>query len=135
MTNSIPQSDIESRPDIERLVDTFYDHVRSDDLLGPIFNDVAHVDWSAHLPRMYTFWESVLFGAPGFKGNPLATHIALAQKTPLTTREFDRWVDLFHQTVDQLFAGPMATDTKRRAALIAATMQHHVGAAFRITVS
>lgn len=119
-------TDLASRSDIERLVDAFYDRVRADDRLGPIFDQVAHVDWAAHLPRMYAFWEAVLFGATGFKGNPLAVHRALAQKTPLTPREFDRWVALFHESVDELFSGPTADDAKLRAVRIAGIMQHHI---------
>lgn len=119
-------TDLTSRADIERLVDTFYERVRADDRLGPIFDEVAHVDWATHLPNMYAFWEAVLFGVAGFKGNPLATHHALAQQTPLTAREFDRWVDLFHESVDQLFAGAVAAEAKQRAAQIAATLQYHL---------
>jgi len=126
--------DLTSRTDIERLVDTFYARVRVDERLGPIFNETARVDWDEHLPRMYAFWEAVLFGVPGFKGNPLATHLALAQLTPLTAREFERWVDLFHQSVDALFAGPMAVAAKQRAASIAATMQEHLAAAAPVAV-
>jgi hemoglobin len=123
-------TDLSSRADIERLVDTFYDRVRDDDLLGPIFNDIARVDWSEHLPKMYAFWEAVLFGVPGFKGNPMATHLALARRTPLSSREFDRWLDLFHATIDSLFAGPKATEAKRRSVQIAATMQFHLAAGY-----
>lgn len=121
-------TDITSRADIERLVDTFYEHIRADDRLGPIFDDIAQVDWASHLPKMYAFWEAILFGAAGFKGNPLAVHRALAQRTPLTQREFDRWLDLFHHSVDALFAGAMAEEAKRRAGQIAATMQYHIAA-------
>lgn len=121
--------DIASRSDIERVVDTFYECVRSDEVLGPIFDEIARVDWPTHLPKMYAFWEAVLFGVAGFKGNPLVTHLALAHRTPLTAREFDRWVALFHHSVDELFAGPVATDAKRRALYIAASMQHHLAAA------
>ena len=123
------RGDLASRADIERLVDTFYDRVGADDLLGPIFNDVAKVDWSRHLPTMYAFWEGILFGTGGYKGNPLETHRTLARLTPLTPREFDRWLALFHQCVDELFAGPVAADAKRRAANIAATLQYHAGTA------
>ena len=122
-------TDISSRADVERLVDTFYEHVRSDELLGPIFDDVARVDWVTHLPKMYAFWEAVLFGVAGFKGNPLATHLALAQRTPLTAREFGQWIALFRQAVDERFAGPMAAEAKRRAEQIATTMQYHLTAA------
>ena len=62
--------DITDRRDVACLVNVFYDRVRDDDLLGPIFDDVAHVDWATHLPRMYDFWESVLFSTATFKSTP-----------------------------------------------------------------
>ena len=86
------RGDLASRDDIVRLVDGFYGRVRVDSTLGPIFDGVARVDWGAHLPKMYDFWESVLFGTAFFKGNPLAVHRALARKTPMTNAEFGRWV-------------------------------------------
>lgn len=127
MTTALP--DIDSREDIERLVDTFYDRIRSDDILGPIFNDVARVDWAGHLPKMYAFWEAVLFGTAGFKGNPLAVHLQLAEITPLGAREFDRWLALFQANVDGLFSGPVAGEAKQRAERIAVVMQQHISAA------
>jgi hemoglobin len=120
------RTDLESRTDIERLVDTFYALVRDDEYLEPIFNDVAQVDWDAHLPKMYAFWETLLFGRASFKGNPLAVHRALATQTELTDREFNRWLELFHASVDMLFAGPVAEEAKQRATRIAMVMQHHI---------
>jgi hemoglobin len=118
--------DITDRRDVMRLVDVFYDRLRDDEVLGPIFDDVAQVDWTSHLPRMYDFWETLLFAAGTYKGDPLAAHRALARLTPLTSAEFDRWVALFHATVDDLFTGPMADDAKARAARIATTLQYHI---------
>ena len=129
MTQNRP--DIASRSEIVRLVDAFYTQVRDDGILGPIFDDVAHTNWAEHLPKMYDFWESVLFGTATFKGNPLAVHSALARQTAMTSREFDRWVALFHATVDDLFAGTVAEEIKLRATRIAFTMQHHLAAAER----
>ena len=120
--------DIASRTDIVRLVDRFYEDVRADGILGPIFNDVARTDWDRHLPKMYDFWEAVLFSAPVFNGNPLAVHRDLAARVPLGASEFARWLALFHRSVDMLFRGPRAEDTKRRASRIAAVMQHHIQA-------
>jgi hemoglobin len=107
-------------------VDTFYERVRTDDILGPIFDDVARVDWAGHLPKMYAFWDAVLFGTAGFKGNPLAAHLQFAQLTPLGSREFGRWIELFHSTVDARFSGPVADEAKTRASRIAIVMQHHI---------
>jgi hemoglobin len=123
------QSDLTPGAGVARLVDEFYTRVRADDGIGPIFNDVVKVNWATHLPKMYAFWDSVLFGVSGFKGSPLAVHLVLAERTPLTSHEFDRWVSVFHATVDELFAGPMATEAKQRAVRIATMMQYHIAAA------
>ena len=120
-------SDIADGRDVACLVSVFYDRVREDDILGPIFDDVAHVDWATHLPRMCDFWESVLFARATFKGTPLIAHRALARRTPLTSAAFDRWIALFQSTVDDLFAGPMAEHAKNSAARIAATMEQNIG--------
>ena len=111
---TLERFDLSSRSDIARLVNLFYERVRADDLLGPIFDDIAHVDWAEHLPKMYDFWESVLFGSAVFKGQPLDVHRALARIAPMTSREFDRWLTLFHDTIDDLFTGAVAVEAKIR---------------------
>ncbi len=125
-TQTLERFELADRADVTRLVDIFYDRIRADDLLGPIFDDVAHVDWAAHLPLMYDFWDSVLFSAGTFHGNPLAVHRQLALRVPLTGREFARWLSLFESTVDDLFEGPMAEHAKLAAARIAAALQYHL---------
>ncbi len=120
--------DIIDRRDVACLVNVFYDRIRADDMLGPIFDDLAHVDWPTHFPHMYDFWESVLFGTATFKGAPLEAHRALARRTPLTSSAFERWIALFHQTVDDLFAGFTANHAKQIASRIALVLQHKIAA-------
>jgi hemoglobin len=110
--------DITTRADIERLVDTFYERVRA---------DVAHTDWARHLPKMYDVWETVLFGAPAYRGQPIGIHVELATRVSMGDREFARWLALFVAAVDAVFLGPQADEAKRRAARIANVMQHHIG--------
>ena len=119
--------DITTRADIERLVDTFYERVRGDEILAPIFDDVAHTDWARHLPKMYDFWETVLFGASAYRGQPIGIHVQLATRVALGQPEFGRWLALFVDTVDAAFLGPQADEAKLRAARIASVMQHHIG--------
>jgi hemoglobin len=120
--------DITDRRDVACLVNVFYDRVRADHILGPIFDDIAHVDWPTHLSLMYDFWESVLFGTATFKGAPLEAHRVLARRTPLTSSGFDRWMALFHETVNDLFAGTTADHAKQSASRIALVLQHHIAA-------
>ena len=114
--NTATLTDLAGRADIERLVNTFYEKIRSDDLLGFIFNDVAKTDWAAHLPRMYAFWETMLFRTGGFVGNPLAVHARLVPLTAMGRPQFDRWLAVFTATVDELFAGENAERIKNTAA-------------------
>ena len=98
----------------------------ADDLLGPIFDEVANVDWNAHLPLMYDFWDSVLFSTGRYHGNPLEAHRAVANLTPLGDRAFFRWLTLFEATVDDLFAGDVADKAKQSARRIAGALQQYL---------
>ena len=108
--------DLMGRPEIEQLVNRFYERVRSDAMLGFIFDQVAQTDWNMHLPKMYAFWETVMFRSGGYVGNPLAAHAKLVSQTPMGRAQFDLWLALFCETVDGLFAGPNAEHIKRCAA-------------------
>ena len=114
--------DIVTEADIKLLVDTFYDEVKANPVIGYIFTDVAKVDWQHHLPKMYSFWSSIILGDQTYQGNPMLTHIKLGKLTPLGEREFDEWLSLFNKTVDSQFHGPAADEAKLRAANIARLM-------------
>mgnify|MGYP000867379736 CR=1 FL=1 len=110
------QTDIQSRQDIELLVDTFYDVVKADGTIGFIFHDIIGDDWSHHLPVMYQFWETVLLGKAGYSGNPVQKHIAIDKNIKLLPEHFDRWQSIWNSTVDSLYAGAVAEDAKKKAA-------------------
>jgi len=115
--------DINTAEDVRTLVDLFYDKVSRDDLLAPVFNDVAQVDWKTHLPIMYRFWESMLFGVGTYAGAPFPKHAAL----PVQKEHFARWLKLFVETVNAHFSGPKAAEAKGRAASIADTFAQRMG--------
>ncbi|QIL40882.1 group III truncated hemoglobin [Pedobacter sp. HDW13] len=122
------KNDINNREDIILLVDSFYKGVQLNDKIGPIFTQIAKVDWQHHLPKMYDFWESILFGKAIYKGNPMLTHFAINDKAPLQTAEFGIWKNLFYETVDDLFAGPNAETIKQKAQSIADLMHFKLNA-------
>lgn len=117
------KNDINNVDDIRLLVNSFYEKVRKDPALGPIFNDVAQVDWEHHLPVMYAFWESVLFAKGTYSGNPMPQHLALNTRTPLTKAHFDRWLQLFRETINEHFDGEIAERARQRSLSIATIMQ------------
>jgi len=91
---------------ISVVVDAFYDRVRADDLLGPIFNH-AVAEWPAHLEKLKAFWLSVMLTTGQYKGNPVAAHSPHAKL--MTQEAFDRWLSLWRDTTSELLeAGPAA---------------------------
>lgn len=114
--------DIQSREDVIRLVDSFYDKVRADAVLAPVFEEAIGDDWSHHLPIMYNFWSTLLLGDMSYHGNPFKKHIPL----PLRKDHFAQWLKLFFETLDSMFEGPVAADAKNRAASIAVIFQHRL---------
>ncbi len=112
-------NDIENKADIETLINSFYDKVKLDDDIGFIFNDIIGADWSHHLPVMYQFWDMVLFSKPGYAGNPTRKHVEIDKKIHLEKAHFDRWLQLWNETVDSLYAGEIADMAKNKAMLMA----------------
>ena len=120
--NKLHKVDISSLDQIQILVNSFYEKVRKDDELGPIFE--KHIqDWKAHLHRMYQFWERLLFGKETYQGNPFEKHLPL----PIEKQHFGIWVQLFTDTVNEHFAGPSAEKSKQLARNIAGTFQFRMG--------
>lgn len=105
------KQDIATIQDVQLMVDTFYEKVQQDQLLGPIFESRIQGQWPKHLERMYRFWSTILLGAQTYSGTPFAPHATM----PLEQHHFDRWLDLFNDTVDSFFAGPVADEAKWRA--------------------
>ena len=120
------KKDIIDRGDIALLVKSFYDHVRRNQQIGYIFNDVAKVDWEKHLPIMFDFWENVLFHTGSYSRNPISVHKDLNVVTPLKREHFAEWLRLWHGTVDELYDGPNAEKIKQRASSIATVMQVNI---------
>lgn len=121
------KKDISTTADIKFLVDAFYEKVKADDVIGYIFNDVVQVDWEKHLPRMYDFWSFLLLGEDSYKGNPMEVHQKVHQMIPLTEAHFTRWLQLFHESVDENFEGLVAQDAKNRSSLIVMTWKPKFG--------
>ncbi|MBX2989392.1 MAG: group III truncated hemoglobin [Bdellovibrionaceae bacterium] len=112
-----------NREDVQEMVDTFYAKVRQDPLIGPIFDDVAKVNWDEHLPKLYDFWSDLLLGTDDYKGRPFPPHRPLGLEIP----HFERWLQHFIGTVDELFIGLKADEAKVRALRIARNFSINLG--------
>jgi hemoglobin len=114
--------DLATRADVTALVTAFYRAAAVDDVLGPVFA-AAHVDWPHHLGTVTDFWVWQLLGVRGYSGNPLLAHRPAHERTPFTDEHFARWLELFRETVDEHFEGPVAEVAKARAARMARALQ------------
>ncbi len=111
------KKDIENLDDIKVLVNAFYDKVKRDELLAPVFMSKIPGDWTAHLGIMYRFWNAALFNVREYTGNPFMKHMNL----PLGQEHYESWINLFYETVDEQFEGTIADEAKRRAMIMAHT--------------
>ena len=116
------RNDITGRDDVAELVVAFYRQVAMDDVLGPIF-EAARVDWSAHIPKLTDFWSWQLLGERGYDGNPLRAHEPAHRHTPFRPEHYQRWLELFIDTVDEHFAGAVAELAKGRARRMARALE------------
>lgn len=120
------QVDLSTRDDVYSLVSEFYRRAFDDELLGPIFIDVARLDLERHMPIMCDFWETVLFRAGLYHRNALALHVNLNEKVPLTAMHFDRWLELWVANVDEHYVGDKAELAKLQARRIAGSIHRRL---------
>ena len=114
--------DILKLDDVKHLVDSFYGKIREDQLLKDIFNNIIHDRWPEHLEKMYTFWQTVLLSEHTYYGSPFPPHA----KMPVDKEHFDRWLQLFFETVDENFSGEIANEAKWRASKMAEIFQFKI---------
>ncbi len=112
-------ADIETRDDVERLVRAFYGKAMTDPIIGFIFTDVAKLDLEEHLPKIASFWETVLLGGRSYSGGAFAPHAVLHGQVELKAGHFERWLQLWFGTVDELFKGDRANQAKIHALRVA----------------
>lgn len=113
------RNDILDLEDIKLLVNRFYEKVREDSLLAQIFNERIGERWPEHLEKMYHFWQTVLLGDHTYFGAPFPPHAYL----PVQHLHFERWLELFQQTVNELFTGKKAEEAKWRGNRMAETFE------------
>lgn len=121
-----PSRDLDSRAEIHDLVVDFYREVVLDDLLAPIFGEVAEVDWTHHIPRLVDYWCRILRREGGPAGSVTAVHRHLHALEPIRVEHCDRWYALWAAAVDARWAGPSAQRAKEHAAVLMAGMAKHV---------
>jgi hemoglobin len=108
---------------IAELVDRFYERVREDPVIGPIFTD--HIEnWAPHLEKMRAFWSSVALMSGNYHGQPMRLHLPL----PVDAEHFDRWLALFETTARELCPPKAADHFLERARRIAESLELGIAA-------
>nr|WP_282571144.1 group III truncated hemoglobin [Sphingopyxis sp. MSC1_008] len=102
------------------MIPAFYDRVRTDTDIGPLFNAAVH-DWPGHLEKLVAFWSSVMLTSGRYKGNPVAEH--LKHQAAITPAMFDRWLAIWADTTNELLAPAAAAALQAKAARIAESLQ------------
>lgn len=106
---------------ISLLVDRFYEKIRRDDRIGPIFKNKIGNEWELHLSKMKDFWASVAFNAGRYSGKPVPKHQALTTTRP---EHFEIWLTLFEETLIETAPTPdVVPYFMKRASLIAQSLQ------------
>lgn len=108
--------DIKTREDVFLLVSGFYKKVRQNPEIGHFFNEFIQ-DWDAHLDKLTDFWESNLFFKALYTGNPQKVHVKVDQENhqEISSYHFGIWLNLWFETIDELFEGELANRAKNNA--------------------
>ncbi|MDQ2891991.1 MAG: group III truncated hemoglobin [Pseudomonadota bacterium] len=105
---------------LEAIVPAFYARVRTDPLIGPVFDDAIE-DWSVHLEKLVAFWSSVMLTSGRYKGNPMIAH--LKHVGVLTPEMFDRWLALWKDVTEEQLPGDVAAALQHKAGRIAESLK------------
>ncbi len=116
------KEDILNREDLELLMDRFYSKALTDATIGHYFTEVVQLNLEKHLPVITDFWETILFDTGKYYGNTMKVHEDLHGKSPFQSSHFNRWIDMFKETVDENFEGNHAEKIKQRATSISTVM-------------
>lgn len=107
--------DLDSRTQVHDMVVAFYRAIVFDEVLEPVFDEIAEVDWPSHIPRLVDYWCRILLGDPSYTGAMLAAHQHVDARAAFRPEWFDRWHQLFVETVDAGWSGPGADRAKAHA--------------------
>lgn len=120
MDESSPTTgDLGTRSAIHDLVVAFYREIAFDEILAPVFDEVAETDWAVHIPRLIDYWCTILLGERSYSGALLDAHREVHRRSAFSDEHFDRWYRLWVASIDARWRGPRAEHAKAHAAATA----------------
>lgn len=120
--------DLDTESAIDAFIDRFYARLLCDELLTPVFLDVAHIDLETHLPRIKTYWHKMLLGRRTYRRHMMAVHRRIDQQAPFEAAHYERWLSLFEAVLDETAEGPYALRARLLARRIAGNMRRNLEA-------
>lgn len=118
--------DLDDRAQVHDLVVGFYRELVFDDLLAPVFDEVAEVDWTRHIPKLIDYWCRVLLNEKGYDGFLLGAHREVHEREAFRAEHFERWYALWVESIDARWEGPLADTAKRHAAKVAGILSRQL---------
>ena len=117
-----------TQENIRTLVMTFYAKIIKDDIVGPFFiaklgEDMNNEHWVTHLEIIVGFWSSLALGNPKYSGNLFLPHTQLGQ---LKRETFEQWLELFSETLDEVYVEGIAEKFKERSIIIAGNFMRNL---------
>lgn len=110
--------DLSTPTQVHHLVVAFYREIVFDELLEPLFGEVAEVDWAEHIPHLIDYWCHILFRTGPYAGSVTKTHRHLHELAPIRPEHCDRWYTLWRRCIDERWAGPHADHAVDHAATL-----------------
>jgi hemoglobin len=121
-----PRPDLSTPAAIHDLVTAFYREIVFDELLEPLFSEVAEVDWVEHIPKLIDYWCWILLGTDGYPGAVTRTHRHLHELRAIEPAHCDRWYALWVAAVDERWSGPHADHAKHHAETLMSGMAKRI---------
>lgn len=112
-----------NKESIDKLMDIFYDKIKADNNLGPIFKSKigeSKEEWKHHKDKISNFWQGQLLRQGNYSGQPMKAHIDLP---PFPQEFFSIWLNLFSQSLDIVFDDNCKSIFLKRAQMIANSFQ------------
>jgi len=117
-------SDIETRSDIELIINQFYNKLLTDETIKHFFEEIVNAnELNHHLQIIVDFWEDILLNTVKYGRNTMKPHLNMHTKKAFSSSHFDTWLNHFNTTIDSNFKGKNATLAKNRALSIATVMK------------
>lgn len=120
--------DIDSPEEIFEMVTRQYADIVQDDMLGPHFAPRSghQADWRALIGSITDYWNHALLYAPGYEIDAIERHRPAHERSSFTPELFDRWLQIFYDTIDGGWSGPNAEIAKKRGSGMAWAMANRL---------